>query len=311
MSSPVFSVIVNCYNGERYLKEAIDSIICQTFTDYELIFWDNQSTDGSKSILETYGDSRIYYHYAKNHTPLGQARNMAMKMAKGIYISFLDIDDIWDKEFLRTAYSILNTHENYSGYYSNYYQFNSKLLRVYQKKCKSGSRSLKDLLKHYDVGMSCSVVRRDIIDKYNITFNEQFCLVEDFEFYLKVAKVGPLYYDENPMARYRMHDDSLTYKMKNGWACEFRELHKNLVQTILNKEEILKYKSELRWLEVRACNVELNEAIYENDRKKVFTIVRKNWHISTKLLIGILFILFGRENYYKILFWLKGSNYHL
>ena len=80
---PLVSVIMNCYNGERYLEEAIDSIIDQTYNNWELIFWDNQSTDKSANIFKKYNDKRLKYYYSNKHTLLYEARNFALKKSKG------------------------------------------------------------------------------------------------------------------------------------------------------------------------------------------------------------------------------------
>lgn len=93
--NPLVSVIINCFNGEEFLREAIDSVLAQTYTHWEIIFWDNQSTDATAEIVKSYTDSRIRYYYAPNHTPLGEARNLAVEKTKGEYINFLDADDIW------------------------------------------------------------------------------------------------------------------------------------------------------------------------------------------------------------------------
>ena len=94
-NAPFFSVIVNCYNGETYLKEALDSIFAQTFGDYEVIFWDNQSTDSSAEIAKSYSDSRLRYLLAPNFTEVSMARNLAVGQAQGEWIAFLDCDDVW------------------------------------------------------------------------------------------------------------------------------------------------------------------------------------------------------------------------
>src|SRR3989338_6378909 len=90
---PLVSVIMNCYNGEQYLREAIDSVYAQTYKNWEIIFWYNASTDDTQRIATSY-DSRLKYFRADVNTPLGQARNMALKKATGIYIAFLDSDDV-------------------------------------------------------------------------------------------------------------------------------------------------------------------------------------------------------------------------
>ena len=92
--TPLVSIIMNCYNGEKFLKEAIDSIYAQTYSNWEIIFWDNASTDDSACIAKSY-DDRLKYHLAQETTPLGEARDLALKKINGKYISFLDCDDIW------------------------------------------------------------------------------------------------------------------------------------------------------------------------------------------------------------------------
>ena len=62
MPSPLVSVLINCYNGEKYVEAAIDSVIDQTYKNWEIIFWDNQSTDNSEKILKKYNDERINYN---------------------------------------------------------------------------------------------------------------------------------------------------------------------------------------------------------------------------------------------------------
>ena len=100
-SRPLVSVIMNCYNGEKYLREAIDSVLAQTYENWELIFWDNQSADDSASVINSYNDDRIRYFYAKNHTNLGDARNLALMKANGEWVGFLDVDDLWFPEKLK------------------------------------------------------------------------------------------------------------------------------------------------------------------------------------------------------------------
>ena len=99
-SKPFVSIIMNCYNGEKYLKKSIQSVINQTYKNWELIFWDNQSIDKSKQILESFSDKRIRYFKSKKFRSLYDARNFAIKKANGKYICFLDTDDWWFKKKL-------------------------------------------------------------------------------------------------------------------------------------------------------------------------------------------------------------------
>lgn len=91
---PLVSVLMNCYNGEKYLRPALDSVLAQKYQNWELIFWDNQSTDESAVICKSYGDSRIRYFFAEEHTELGAARILAFQKIRGDFVAILDADDV-------------------------------------------------------------------------------------------------------------------------------------------------------------------------------------------------------------------------
>ena len=86
-TKPLVSVIMNCYNGDKYLRAAIESVYDQTYKNWEIIFWDNASTDNSAAIANSY-DAKLRYFYSKETVTLGAARNKALKQCKGEYISF-------------------------------------------------------------------------------------------------------------------------------------------------------------------------------------------------------------------------------
>ncbi len=94
------SIILNCYKGEKYLKDALISIINQSYTNWELIFWDNRSNDNSKNIFKSFKNKNFKYFLAKKHTSLYEARNLAIKKASGEYLGFIDADDMWDRNKL-------------------------------------------------------------------------------------------------------------------------------------------------------------------------------------------------------------------
>ena len=93
-STPLVSVIMNCLNGEQYIKEAIDSVYSQTYSNWEIIFWDNNSTDNTSKITKSF-DSRLRYIKSETCLPLHNARNLAIDECRGEIIGFLDADDIW------------------------------------------------------------------------------------------------------------------------------------------------------------------------------------------------------------------------
>ena len=91
----IVSVIMNCHNGDKYLKKSISSILKQSYKKWELIFFDNQSNDKSIEIISSFKDKRIKIFKSKKYLKLYEARNEAIKKAQGKYICFLDTDDWW------------------------------------------------------------------------------------------------------------------------------------------------------------------------------------------------------------------------
>ena len=117
---------MNCYNGQRYLSEAIKSVINQTYKNWELIFYDNCSTDNSKEIFKSFNDKRLKYFKSKKKLKLYKARNMAIQKSTGKFITFLDTDDIWLQNKLKIQIQFLSKNKQAQFIYSNYYILNSK-----------------------------------------------------------------------------------------------------------------------------------------------------------------------------------------
>ena len=130
--NPLVSVIVNCYNGEKYLKYAVESILSQTYRNLELIFWDNRSTDKSKGIIQSYKDKRIKYFYAKKHTTLYEARNLALQNCNGQFVCFLDVDDWYESSKIENQIIFFSDKE-VGVVYSNRYTFynNLKIKKIF------------------------------------------------------------------------------------------------------------------------------------------------------------------------------------
>ena len=135
-NSPIVSVIMNCHNGEKYLEESLQSVLNQSYRNWELIFFDNASTDKSKDIFNKLKESRFKYFYNKKKINLYKARNLAISKTKGDFIAFIDVDDWWEKNNLaRRKLFFLN--KEYAFSYSNCFYFfekNKKKKIIYQKK---------------------------------------------------------------------------------------------------------------------------------------------------------------------------------
>ena len=94
VDQPLISVLMNCHNSDEFLEESINSVYNQSYSNWEIIFYDNNSTDESKKIANSY-DSKLKYFYSQKKVALGKARHFASLEASGKYLAFLDCDDIW------------------------------------------------------------------------------------------------------------------------------------------------------------------------------------------------------------------------
>ena len=92
---PLISIIINCYNGSKYLNDCLKSVYSQTYVNYEVIFFDNNSNDNSKNIFFKFKQSKDKYFFSEKLLNLGDARKQAVNLSSGGYVAFIDVDDIW------------------------------------------------------------------------------------------------------------------------------------------------------------------------------------------------------------------------
>ena len=233
-NQPLVSVIMNCFNGEKYLKDAIDSVISQTYKNWELIFWDNQSKDKSSEIFKSYKDKRLKYFLANQHTTLYKARNLAIEKSKGDYIAFLDTDDLWEKDKLELQMHFFNNPE-VGVVFSNAWiiKKNIKKKKLHEKKKLPQGHIYDNLIKNYNVGIVTAVIRKAYYVKLKKKFDERFSIIGDFDLFLRLSKICKFQSIQKPLASYRLHGKNLS---------------------ILNKEKEIE-ESEL-WLKENESNLE-------------------------------------------------------
>jgi len=208
---PLISVIVNCYNGETFLRDSIKSILNQSYKNFEVIFWDNQSKDQSASIYKNFKDERLKYYYAKKHTSLYEARNLAIKKAKGKYIAFIDTDDLWVKNKLLLQIKKFK-NEKVCLVYSNYYILNqfTGLKKKFYKKILPEGIIYKKLLKNYFIGICTVVIKKKFFMKKNNLFNRRYNLIGDFDLFTRISKDNCFASIQEPLSIYRIHANSFS-----------------------------------------------------------------------------------------------------
>lgn len=240
------SVIMNCHNGERFLKNSLNSLIKQTYKNWELIFLDNCSTDNSKKILLSFKDKRIRYFSLKKKIKLYDARNQAIKKTKGKYICFLDTDDFWHK---RKLFIQVNHFKNSNNniLFTNFYTWNMTTQKKYiNNSSLPEGKITQSLLDNYCIGILTVMINRSIFN--NLRFNKFYEIIGDFDFFIKISKTQSIDSINLPLATYRYHNRSLSveklglyYNELKLWLIKNRDSLKNF-NLIKIKFKIFKIK---------------------------------------------------------------------
>lgn len=227
---PLISVIMNCCNGEKYLKKSIISVLNQSYSNWELIFWDNLSKDQSYNIVKSFIDPRIRCYKSKNFLNLYSARNQAIQKAKGEYISFLDVDDWWVKHKLLKQVNLLRKNLKIKFIYSNFYIYNQDK----KKRIINSSNTLptgfitQELLNDYKIGILTVLIKKSVL--VNKKFDSSYNIIGDFDCFLKLSLSNEFFYIKEPLAYYRIHDGNFSQNYKVYYEEFYRWLQKNEIR---------------------------------------------------------------------------------
>lgn len=220
MSAPRVSVIVNCYNGDRYLEEALNSIYAQSMADFEVIFWDNGSTDRSAEIAQRAEYApRMRYFRAVETIPLGGARNLAVEQARGEFIGFLDTDDRWYPHTLATLLAAASGEIDvvYAGVRN--IDATGSPLSVLAPPARSGSL-LDALLRQFDIYVQALLIRRAALARTGLAFDPAITASEEYCLLMQLAADVQMRSIPDVLADYRIHANALTGKSAAKWADE-------------------------------------------------------------------------------------------
>lgn len=211
--NPSVSILMNCYNGELYLREAIDSVIAQTYESWELVFWDNQSTDDSAAICRGYGDSRIRYFYSQQHTNLGAARDLALRETRGELVAVLDTDDIWLPTKLERQVPYFRDPQ-IGIVISDTLFFNGhgKQRRLFRNGPPPQGRVFGALLSNYFVSLETVVLRKKAIESQEHAFDERLSHISDFDLVVRLSATWKLACVHEVLAKWRVHTDSASWR---------------------------------------------------------------------------------------------------
>ena len=210
---PLVSIIVPCYNSERFVEEALRSALAQTYPRIEVVVIDDGSTDGTPSILERYTSDPRVHIVSQANAGLAAARNAGLAVATGEYVTFLDSDDVYLPEKVEKQVRFLADHPDAGlAYCHSGHFFDGDPKRIsysYAKPAHAGTPVLQRLRRGNIMNVNTVMVRKALVDAVG-GFDPQFRSGEDWDLWIRLAQAGCLFGEqEETLVATCMRADSL------------------------------------------------------------------------------------------------------
>ncbi len=283
-----FSIIMPTYNCEKYVVEAVNSVLEQTYADFELIIVDDGSHDGTFAVCERLAKDKDNVHlFAAEHGGVSRARNFGLKKSQGDYVLFIDSDDSWEKDLLAKISEVLSLEDELLifGYRSDYYLSDGTF--QYSNNSFGNEGEIVELPNDYSVDSVFSsynmaapwnkVFRNDVIKRNNLFFNDKCVYLEDLKFnfdYLKlVTNIKVLKHD---LYHYRLFTDKRQILKRNfGEAfVNADELYHSAITYLSKKNVDLRSSKTITGLLLTAYFKELLCQINQKSKKEIKYIYR-------------------------------------
>jgi glycosyltransferase involved in cell wall biosynthesis len=225
MDNPKVSVIINCFNGSKFVNNCLRSVINQSYSNYEIIFFDNNSTDNSTKIAKKFNSKKIKIFKSKKKLKLYDARNKAIDKSKGKFLAFLDIDDTWLPKKIEKQIKKIN-FDNSDICYTNHWLINGGK-KIFSKNKLPSKNMTFEILNNYPICISTVLIKKNIFFKMK-KFNKKYEIIGDFDFMYRVSKKYKFSVIQEPLAEYLIHHQSTTNKKLDLRISEISEwLNKN------------------------------------------------------------------------------------
>tara|TARA_Y100000590_G_scaffold261313_1_gene293388 strand:- start:697 stop:1599 length:903 start_codon:yes stop_codon:yes gene_type:complete len=271
-TEPLVSIIINCFNGEKYLKQSIESIISQTYKNWEVIFWDNKSTDNSAKIYKSYKDIRLKYYLAEKHSNfLYEARNYALQKTNGEFIAFLDVDDWWLPDKLEKQIALFKDPE-VGLVYGNLWRFFEKKnkKKILKKNTLPTGFVLDGLLEDYVIRTVTMIVKKEYLNKLEYKFNSNFHVIGDFDLNIRMACICKVACVQKPIAFVRIHGTNESLLNKEREINEFKEWYSNM-----KSDQVISKNPNFKKIPLKISYLEITESILKDKFSKNFLKVIK------------------------------------
>lgn len=243
---PKISVVMPVYNGEKYIRETMDSVLNQTFTDFEFIIINDASKDKTEEIIKSYSDDRIVYLINEQNLGVAGTLNRGFENARGEYIARIDADDIAIAERFEKQVAFMDAHPDVGVCGSHIRIFDesgSERDYIYSE---TDAELRVDMLFNSGFAHPAVMIRKSTLDENNLFYNIEFEKAEDYRMWYDVMKVSKGHNLQEPLLRYRHHSSQVTKTNVKEQTIAVTKMRKVMYDTLnLGTEEYLEVFSKI------------------------------------------------------------------
>ncbi|NVN92407.1 MAG: glycosyltransferase [Desulfuromonadales bacterium] len=274
---PIASVVIPTYNGSKFLTQTIESVLNQSYKDFEIIVVDDGSTEDIEQLLKPYGEY-LRYLRIENSGPAA-ARNTGIRLSNGEFVALLDHDDIWAPENLRVKVELLHKNPECAMVYS-YPTLIDAIGNVIPQESPSafpsGSVFEDFLISNRIITFSCTLIRKSIFDSVGLLDDRrEITCCDDYDMWLRIADVSTIVFSTDQSVCYRIHGDNLINN---------HDMSLNSHMSVYNK--ILKESKTASKMPIKKLSRIAREHIYEKLRQYAYKFYydRSNYKKTRELL---------------------------
>lgn len=284
---PTVSVVMNAHNTTHFLAAALSGVLNQTFGDFEVVIWDNASTDKAEAIAASFGDGRIRYIFTPDKVPLYEARCDAVRACHGEYVAFLDCDDLWVPDKLERQIEAMEETgavaacSDYEFFMEG--QWNQ---REYFHAYVANTVGLDTALAPYRVGMSCLIARRDVLLDVLPDPAPDWFYIEDVDIVSRLLVRGQMSVVHAPLMQYRIHGSNASND-REAYVREVNAWLANLATRPIKPSTLTAITRYYRTLSLRSRMAQL---LADGRRREAFSAWRQMPMSTTRLkwVVGLM-----------------------
>ena len=284
VKTPKVSVLMCAYNSEKYVAEAIESILNQTFKDFEFIIINDGSTDKTAEIVAEYAkrDKRIKFINNKQNAGLIAALNQGLEFCHGEYIARMDSDDISLPTRFEKQVAYMDAHPECGVCGAGIKKFGTNITKEQVFNYQPIMRLLDFVIHGNKVAHPSTMIRKSVLDEHDIKYNPAYKYAEDFAFWVEVSKYTEIHNLQQVLLKYRWHDSnvSVTHKQTQMECAE--RIRKSILLELLSNdadvEKLLRLTHEVHerfWL----------FGILPIIRRKQYSMIKTKYYLFDKLPI--------------------------